>query len=53
MNPLMIAAIVEKIIIYGPNAVMAIAAAFEKGKPTVSDIKALEILKDPEEYFDA
>jgi hypothetical protein len=53
MTPLMIAAIVEKIIIYGPNAVVAIAAAFEKGKPTVAEIRALEIVKDPEEYFDA
>lgn len=51
MNALMIAAIVEKVIIYGPSAVIAIAAAFQKGKPTVAEIRALIIVKDPEEYF--
>lgn len=52
MNLLMIAAIVEKIIIYGPAAVIRIAEAFQQQeKPTVAQIKALEIVKDPEDYF--
>jgi len=51
MNAEMIAAIVKQLIIYGPGAVMAIAAAFQSGKPTVEQILALQITKDPEEYF--
>lgn len=51
MNAAMIATIVEKLIVYGPGAVIAIAAAFESGKPTVEEIRALIIVKDPEEYF--
>lgn len=48
----MILAIIEKLLVYGPRAVTAIAAAFEKGKPTVAEIKALRIDKDPEDYFE-
>lgn len=51
MQVAMILAIVEKLLIYGPNAVVAIAAAFENSKPTVEQIRALVIVKDPEEYF--
>jgi len=51
MQIAMIMAIVEKLLIYGPGAVVAIAAAFGVGKPTVADIKALIIVRDPEEYF--
>ena len=52
MQVAMILAIIEKLLIYGPGAVVAISAAFEQGKPTVAQIKALQIIKDPEEYFD-
>ncbi len=51
MQTAMIIAIIEKLLIYGPAAVTAIAAAFENAKPTVAEIRALEIVKDPEEYF--
>jgi len=51
MQVAMIMAIIEKLLVYGPGAVVAIAAAFQKGKPTIADIRALEIVKDPEEYF--
>jgi len=51
MQVAMIMAIIEKLLVYGPGAVVAISAAFDKGKPTVADIKALTITKDPEEYF--
>lgn len=47
----MIAAIIEKLLIYGPNAAIAIGEAFQKGSPSVDDIKALTITKDPEDYF--
>ena len=43
--------IIEAILTYGPNAVVTIAAAFEKGEPTPEEIKALFIDKEPEEYF--
>lgn len=51
MQVAMILAIFEKLLVYGPGAVVAIAAAFQKGKPTVEEIRALIITKDPEEYF--
>ena len=51
MQVAMIMAIIEKLLVYGPGAVVAIAAAFQKGKPTIADIRALEIVKDLEEYF--
>lgn len=51
MQTAMILAIIEKLLIYGPSAVMAISAAFEQGKPTVEEIQALELIKDPEDYF--
>ena len=44
-------AIIEAILKYGPNAVVAIAAAFETETPTPEHIKALFIDKEPEEYF--
>ena len=43
--------IIEAILKYGPNAVTAIAAAFENKEPTPEDIRALFIDKEPEEYF--
>jgi len=49
----MILAILEKILMYGPRAVIVIAEAFNKDtNPTVAEIKALVIVKDPEEYFE-
>jgi hypothetical protein len=51
MQVAMIVTIIEKLLVYGPGAVVAIAAAFKAGKPTVAEIRALTITKDPEEYF--
>jgi len=52
MQVAMILAIIEKLLIYGPSAVVAISAAFQKdAPPTVAEIKALTLVKDPEEYF--
>jgi len=49
----MILAILEKILEYGPRAVVTIAEAFGNDEnPTVAEIKALVITKDPEEYFE-
>ena len=48
----MVLAIIEMIIRYGPKAVIAIAELWEiDDKPTVEQIKALKIVKDPEDYF--
>ena len=44
-------AIIQAILTYGPNAVIAIGKAFEEGKRTPDEIRALFITKDPEEYF--
>ena len=52
MQAAMILAIVERIIRYGPNAVVAIAELWgSSDKPTIDQIKALKIDKDPEDYF--
>jgi hypothetical protein len=51
MQVAMIIAIIEKLMVYGPSAVVAISKAFEQGKPTVEQIKGLAITKDPEDYF--
>lgn len=52
MQIAMIIAIIEKLLIYGPGAVVAIAGAFKQDeKPTVAQIRALTITKDPEDYF--
>ncbi len=53
MQIAMLLAIFEKLLIYGPGAVIVIADAFRKTeKPTVAEIRALTIIKDPEEYFE-
>lgn len=50
---LMVLAIIEKVIRYGPSAVLSIAEAFGKEeKPTIEEIKALKITKDPQDYFE-
>jgi hypothetical protein len=51
MNALLIAAIIEKGLIYGPTCAAQIAALFEKREPTPEDIRALEIEKEPEQFF--
>ena len=45
-------AIIQSILTYGPKAIITIATVLEtKDNPTVEEIKALFIGKDPEEYF--
>lgn len=51
MQEAMILAIIEKLIRFGPRAVIAIAQLWDTEKPTIEQIKALKIDKDPEEYF--
>lgn len=51
MEAALIAVIIEKLLIYGPPAAVAIGKAFETGNPTAEDIRALTITKDPEDYF--
>jgi len=51
MEAALIAAIIEKLLIYGPPAAVAIGKAFETSQPTAEDIRSLMIEKDPEEYF--
>ena len=51
MNAALALAIIQAILQYGPNAVITIAAAFDKGDPTPDQIRALFINKTPEEYF--
>ena len=53
MEALMILAIIEKLLKYGPKAVIDIAKAFENETPTVAEIRALTIKKEPKVYFDA
>lgn len=43
--------IIEMILKYGPQAVLAIASAWETEAPTPEQIEALFIDEDPEEYF--
>jgi len=47
----LIIAIIEKLLTYGPQAIVAIAEAFKNEKPTAEQIRALVIEKDPEDYF--
>jgi hypothetical protein len=52
MQAAMILALIEQIIRFGPAAIVQLAKLFEgDSKPTVEEIKALKITKDPEEYF--
>lgn len=44
-------ALIEKILIYGAPAVISALQAWDIKEPTVEDIKKLQIVKDPEEYF--
>lgn len=51
-NISLIIAIFEKLMRYGPEAVIEISAAFEKKENiTAEDINNLKITKKPEEYF--
>jgi len=43
--------IIEMVLKHGPQAVLAIAAAWETDAPTPEQIRGLFIDKDPEEYF--
>ena len=43
--------IIQAILTYGPDAVIAISKALEEGKRTPDEIRALFITKTPEEYF--
>lgn len=52
MDVALILAIFEKILIYGPRAVLSIADAMRGEEDfTVDQLKRLEITKDPEDYF--
>ena len=51
MNAVLIAAIIEKGLIYGPGCAAQIAALFEKGEPTADDIRKLTIEQEPEQFF--
>ena len=44
-------ALIEKILVYGAPAVISAIQNWEVENPTVEDIKKLQIIKDPEEYF--
>lgn len=45
--------IIEMILKYGPTAVIKMQQAWAIDNPTPDDIRALFIVKKPEEYFEA
>ena len=47
----LVIAIIEKLLRYGPEAVIDIAAAFQVGEPTPEGIRKLKITKNPEDFF--
>jgi hypothetical protein len=51
MEAALVISIVQAVLTYGPNAVIAISKALEEGKRTPEEIKALFIEKEPWEYF--
>lgn len=51
MNAALVIAIVQAVLTYGPNAVIAISNAMQTSDPTPEQIKALFIDKEPVEYF--
>jgi len=52
MQAAIILAIIEKLLTYGPRAVITIAAAFDQEEdPTLEQIRNLKIDKGPEDYF--
>ena len=51
MTEALIIAIIEAGLKYGPGIATSIAAAWETGTPTVEQIRALKIEKDPDDYF--
>lgn len=51
MEIAIIIAIIEKLLVYGPGAVVAIAKLWENGNPTAEQIRDLVIDRDPESYF--
>jgi hypothetical protein len=50
-DALLTLAIIEMILKYGPKAVLTIQGAWANDDPTPEDIRALFIVKKPEEYF--
>ena len=50
-NALLVIAIAQAVLRYGPPAVIAIAAAMEDADVTPEDINSLFINTDPEDYF--
>ena len=52
MTAALILAILEKMLVYGPGVVVAIADLFaDDSVPTPQDIRDLKIIKSPEDYF--
>ena len=50
-DPAVTLAIISAVLTHGPDAVLLISKLMDNREPTVEDIQALFILKDPEEYF--
>ena len=50
-DPAVTLAIISAVLTHGPDAVLLISKLMANREPTVEDIQALFILKDPEEYF--
>jgi hypothetical protein len=51
METALVLSIIQAVLTYGPDAVIAISDALREGKRTPEEIKALFIDKMPEEYF--
>lgn len=51
MEAILLIEIFKSLLIYGPNAAIAIGKALEEGKRTPEEIRALFINKDPADYF--
>ena len=50
-DPAVTLAIISAVLTHGPEAVLLIAKLRANREPTVEDIQALFIIKEPEEYF--
>jgi hypothetical protein len=50
-NPALILAIIQAILQYGPQAVIAIAVAMRDAEITPEDVENIFIDKEPEDYF--
>ena len=48
----LVVALVSQLLTHGPQLVLSAISAFKRETWTVADIRALEITKKPEEFFD-